>query len=387
MFHKIKLTTYFLIPVISSKGKFSRSFLSPDKKEYIIKREPPFGIKYKPEGKPDGLDANETILWEILQKKIKKEYLSPEEIYKLEHASPAIIFKLTVTLRNSYEIPSFIKEQDVILVRLNLKYLEARVDVVPQIIQNKSTKFVTVNSDFESLNFLGKHINFYFIVTKVEGGFLEQELAIFFKNEIWEKNLSNLYSSDVVLESIQLKLVFPKNRINALFSFPFVESGKLDPEIHVPNSKSFIIRMGSKFFSNAKDDNTLRLGFISKQFMVFNHENVINLRLYLDSFLEFLRNPVEIKTFGSKDTITNYAEFFLALQTKNPHAPAVYLVADSLAATGFVGNSRAHGLSIISKLDYRNNKPINFDKTNLNSQDKEGSVSDTDNPEGGPRTP
>jgi len=187
--------------------------------------------------------------------------LSPENQKILDYASPALMFRATIssiqTLPKSLKI---FKVGDILRYQLNIKYRAITKKKTNQFIDIMNDSSITSKSDVLKPDpFLTKKVVVFFAVTAVTGDIQIKVLAHQLEAFIWRQHLSHMTTDQVFLETSQIKIVHPKNCISGLYSFGSLTPGTLDSDQNSTSSRTLTLKMGSPFINASLDHHTLRL--------------------------------------------------------------------------------------------------------------------------------
>jgi len=191
-----------------------------------------------------------------------------------------------------------------------------------------------------SLNYVKKHVVFYFAFLKDAPSISKENIMEKLETVLWGKHLSPLIPKTVICESLQLKIVFPREKSSGLQGHASGKPGKLDPRNHKFSPRAYILKLNSSFLETALDDHTLRFSFFS---MINYNINAITNNYTNSSVIKELcqlfENPIILdwKTNGPE---TKKVELQLVIHTDRISPVYPFLALDRVYPLGFTAAAR-----------------------------------------------
>jgi len=284
-------------------------------------------------------------------RKLRGETLSKLEETLVNSLSYSEQVKEIKNLSNTFKKEAFFELGDIIKVTFNLKYLAVKTRINKDIVVEKTVFAENGKSpNLEIFNYSGKNFNFHLMITGKEGVMSPEDVLNELTNTFWDNYISKMCNSNVSLESVQLKIVYPNKRKTPLISLAIGKEGVLDPLEHEIASRAFILMIASQFVRGGKDDFTIRVPFLSPALININS---LTSPLKTDSgltapivrtFCEFLSDDFKL-FLSNSDIQKGSVTLHLVVKTLRDSSPLIYPLATLVSPVGYLSNSRASSIN------------------------------------------
>jgi len=209
-------------------------------------------------------------------------------------------------------------------------------------------------------NFVGNKVSFYLIVTEALNIKSFDVVLEGLASLIWVNYLSKLYNTDIIFETIQLKIAHPPDRVCSFATLGYLSTGSLSQLTDPTSARSFIFLVSCPLVQAAKDDFSIRLPWVSQRLQDINAV-VINSLLTLPNglnyktsivkdFSSFLGNDINIFKNNNQDENSKLI-FKLVVKTLRPSAVFPYPFARTVSPVGFISNSLVSAINFPVNLE------------------------------------
>lgn len=285
----------------------------------------------------------------MLRSIISKSGLGTQETFDQLEANHLQAFKDNSKKKSMVEVSKdFFQEGDVLQVFFNIVNTGLKKIEASETQNGKPNSLIQVSaSDMGKSNYISKPFSLYFTILEVGDVQAVQNVMSALTKLVFGDFISEFMTSQIILESTQLKIVYPPSRVSSRRSIGISQPGKRLTENYVTGNRAFLLAFSSNDLNGDIDDSSLRINFAVSALMntgavisqIGNSENLIEV------LCRVFTRPLHLNVSGDGP---NKKSMELRLMIKTNRAKAIFpfYPVDYISPTGFVSDSKASAYSI-----------------------------------------
>lgn len=196
------------------------------------------------------------------------------------------------------------------------------------------------------------------LLTYITKRLLSKSIIIIFKTDLnsiqtklFGEHFKSLFSTHIVLEKVQLKRVYPPERIGPRRSLATHEHGLLPSKEGRPSSRSYLFNLSSSLITGASDDFSISpegayVAYNMGALGLMNNSKLIQHQDPTESIINLLSpfGALQIEIPSKDESSPQSLVLRLALKTNRADAVVPFYPVDYIACSGFAMNAQASAI-------------------------------------------